>query len=88
MERFMWKHMAVKNITFNYEAFDNVRKSPGVMDFLEEKGQEIAEQESGNYEVKTYKKRGAVRIQCADRETEQGNLHDNRLVKAARRKRK
>lgn len=80
--------MVVKNITFNYEAFDNVRKSPGVMDFLEETGQEIAEQESGNYEVKTYKKRGAVRIQCADRETEQGNLQDNRLVKAARRKRK
>lgn len=80
--------MVVKNITFNYEAFDNVRKSPGVMDFLEETGQEIAEQESGNYEVKTYKKRGAVRIQCADRETEQGNLKDNRLVKAARRKRK
>lgn len=80
--------MVVKNITFNYEAFDNVRKSPGVLDFLEETGQEIAEQESGNYEVKTYKKRGAVRIQCADRETEQGNLQDNRLVKAARRKRK
>lgn len=80
--------MVVKNITFNYEAFDNVRKSPGVMEFLEETGQEIAEQESGNYEVKTYKKRGAVRIQCADRETEQGNLQDNRLVKAARRKRK
>ena len=80
--------MVVKNITFNYEAFDNVRKSPGVMDFLEETGQEIAEQESGNYEVKTYKNRGAVRIQCADRETEQGNLKDNRLVKAARRKRK
>ena len=80
--------MAVKNIRFNYKAFDNVRKSPGVMELLEETGQKIAERESGNYEVKSYKKRGAVRIQCADRETEQGNLKDNRLVKAARRKRK
>lgn len=78
----------IKKIEFNYPAFDNVRKCPEVMNLLEETAVSMAQKETGNYEVKSYKKRGAVRIYCADAETERENLKDNRLVKASRRKQK
>lgn len=76
----------VKKVKFHYKAFDAIRKSPAVMDFMADKARDMAAKETGNYNICTFKKRGVIRIFCADKKTARRNLKKNTLVKMARRK--
>lgn len=77
-----------ERLKFNHKAFDAVRKSTDVMDFVEGVAKEQMEDADGWYNVKNLKKRGSVLISCADKATEQANKKSNELIKRIKRRKK
>lgn len=80
----MGEYGKLEKLVLNIPGFDEVRRSPEVMAFLESTAKSVASAAGSDFVAKTYRKRGAVIVLPKNSRGRRKNLKENTLVKAAK----